>query len=119
MAVWLIGLPLLFVRRWPRAREAYAIYAVLFIVLSQTSMYVLDECFLTTIARWLWDQGPAHAVSREWFTVRVARFVFGMTPSHRSISRASEALVLITSVGALVSIFRSRREARRGQLHAV
>ena len=116
MAAWLIGLPLLFLRRWPRARVAYATYAVVFIVLSQASMFVLNECFLTTIARWVWEHEPARPVSHEWFTVRLARFVFGMAPSHRSISRATEALVLVTALGALVSVLRSRRRTRSARL---
>ena len=116
MAAWLIGLPLLFLRRWPRARVAYATYAVVFIVLSQASMFVLNECFLTTIARWVWEHEPARPVSHEWFTVRLVRFVFGMAPSHRSISRATEALVLVTALGALVSVLRSRRRTRSARL---
>lgn len=115
MTLWLVGLPLLFMRRWPRARVAYAGYALGFIVLSQTSMVVLNECFLTTLARWCWDQGPAHRVSHEWFTVRISRFVFGMAPSHRVISRATEALVFVTAAGALVSVLRSRRQHRTMQ----
>lgn len=118
MTVWLVGLPLLFLRRWPRARVAYATYAVVFIVLSQASMFVLNECFLTTVARWLWEHEPARPVSHEWFTVRISQFVFGMAPSHRVISRATEALVLITAVGALVSVLRSRRRMRVAELRA-
>src|SRR6185369_14576291 len=48
MAVWVLGLPLLFWRRFPRATWWYAVYAVTFIVLSQGSRIWLGECFLTT-----------------------------------------------------------------------
>jgi hypothetical protein len=116
MTVWLVGLPLLFVRRWPRTRMTYASYAVAFIVLSQASMFWLNECFLTTLARWVWEHEPARPVSHEWFTVRISRFVFGMAPSHRSISRATEALVMITALGALVSVLRARRHIRQTRI---
>jgi hypothetical protein len=107
MAAWVVGFPLLFVRQWRRARLAYAIYAVVFIVASQASRLLLGECFLTTAARWCWSHDPTRAVSNEWFTVRMARGVFGMAPSHRAIARLSEALVLATAAGVIVSIVRS------------
>lgn len=109
MAVWFLGLPLLFVRRWPRVRLGYAVYAVTFIVASQVSMLLLDECFLTTITRWCWAHDSTHVVSSEWFTVRLARAVFGMAPSQRLISRISEALVLVTAAGVIFSVVRARR----------
>lgn len=111
MVAWLVGFPLLFVRRWPRARLAYAAYAVLFIVASQASMIVLDECFLTTLTRWCWSHDPANVVSNDWFTVRVARAVFGMAPSRHVVASVSEALVLATAGAVIVSVFRSRRLA--------
>ena len=111
MVAWLVGLPLLFVRRWPRARLAYAAYAVLFIVASQASMIVLDECFLTTLTRWCWSHDPANVVSNDWFTVRLARAVFGMAPSRHVVSRISEALVLATAAGVIVSVLRAHRHA--------
>lgn len=111
MAAWVVGFPLLFVRRWPRARLAYAAYAVLFIVVSQASMILLDECFLTTVTRWCWSHDPTSVVSNDWFTVRLARAVFGMAPSRRVISWVSEALVLATAAAVIVSVFRSRRHA--------
>lgn len=109
MVVWLAGLPLLFVHRWKRVRLVYASYAALFIVLSQGSMLVLDECFLTTLTRWCWSHDPGHAVSNDWFTLRLARVVFGMAPSRRIISRLSEALILVTAAGVIVSVLRARR----------
>ena len=112
MASWLLGLPLLFVRRWPRARLWYALYAAAFIVLSQASMLLMGECFLTSLTRWCWAHGPMHAASNDWFTVRLARAVFGMAPSRRIISWLSEALVLATAAGVSVSVVRARRRTR-------
>lgn len=117
MVAWLVGFPLLFVRRWPRARLAYAAYAVLFIVASQASMIVLDECFLTTLTRWCWSHDAANVVSNDWFTVRLARAVFGMAPSRRVISRISEALVLTTAAGVIVSVLRAHRHAAPRTFH--
>lgn len=109
MVAWVGAFPLLFVKRWPRVRLVYATYAVTFIVLTQGSRLLLGECFLTTISRFCINHDPTRVVSSEWFTVRMARAVFGMAPSHRSISRLSEALVLATAVGVIVSIVRARR----------
>lgn len=102
MAAWVAGLPLLFWHRWPRLTRAYSLYAVAFIVVSQGSHWLLGECVFTTIARWC-ARSAAGPVSDEWFTVRVAQAIFHMAPSHRSVVWASEALILVTAVGMLVS----------------
>ena len=109
MVAWFAGFPLLFVKKWPRARLTYATYAVSFVVLSQASMIFMGECFLTTVTRWCWRHDPALVVSNDWFTVRLARVVFGMAPSRHFVSRISEVLVLATAAGVVVSVFRSRR----------
>ena len=104
MVLQVAGLPLLFWHRWPRLTRAYAIYAITFIVLNQLSKYTLGECFLTTLARLLW----AHAViaptdvPSEWFTVRLAQWVFHLTPSHRAVAIAGELLMFVTAIGVLV-----------------
>jgi hypothetical protein len=36
--------------------------------------------------------------------------VFGLIPSHKSITYASESLIFVTAAGALLSIFRHRSE---------
>lgn len=100
MVAWIAGLPLLFTRRWRRATRAFAVYAVAFVVVSQGSQWWLGECFLTTLARLAAGRGGA--ADPEWFTVRLARWVFGMAPSHRAVSRTFDALVLLTAVGTLV-----------------
>jgi len=102
MAAWVGGLPLLFWHRWPRLTRAYGIYAVVFIVVSQTSHALLGECVFTTIARWC-VRASSTPESDEWFTVRVAQAVFHLAPSHRSVVWASEALILVTAVGGLIS----------------
>jgi len=111
MVGWVAGLPLLFLPRYRRLARAYALYAVVFIVLNQGSRLFLGECFLTTLSRYLWEHGsaPAASVPGEWFTVRVARAVFHLTPSHRSIKILSEALIFVTAVGMLVSTRARRR----------
>jgi hypothetical protein len=111
MAAWVVGFPLLFVQRWPHARLAYATYAVLFVVLSQTSMFLLHECFLTKVASWCWGHDPSHFASNDWFTERLARAIFGMAPSRHLIARLSEALVLATVAGVILSVVHVRRHA--------
>jgi hypothetical protein len=111
MVVWVAGMPLLFWHRWPRLTRAYAIYAVTFAGISQISRKLLGECFITTIARYFWEHGspPRGADIDEWFTVRFSQAVFHMTPSHRSVVIVSEALIVVTAIGILVS----RRHLRR------
>ena len=108
MVAWLMGLPFLFFsRRYPQLTRAYGIYAIAFIVVSQLSQYVLGECFLTTIARWFWEHpsaGAAPAASHDWFTVRMAKAIFDMSPSERSIVILSEVLILLTAAGVLLSL---------------
>lgn len=104
MVVQVAGLPLLFWHRWPRLTQAYAIYAITFIVLNQLSKFTLGECFLTTLARMLWARAvidPADVPS-EWFTVRLAEWVFDLTPSHRAVALAGELLMFVTAIGVLV-----------------
>jgi hypothetical protein len=107
MLAWFVGLPLLVWRKYPRLTRAYALYALAFVVLSQLSYWVLGECFLTTMARTAWESQPVGTAPpdvEEWFTVRIARGVFGATPSHRSIVWLSEAAVVVTAALALRSL---------------
>jgi len=110
MVAWVAGMPLLFWRRYPRATRWYAIYAIVFIVLNQASKALLGECFLTTVARFLWERGgaPPGTAPEEWFTVRIAMAVFHMAPSHKAITLVAEALILVSAVGMLLSLRRSR-----------
>jgi hypothetical protein len=116
MALWVVGLPLLFVRRWPRISQVYALFAIAYILVNQVSYYLLGECILTTLSRAAWERAAiaigAHSPTREWFTVRLAQAVFGLSPSHRSIKLMSEALIFITAVGTAISLRRARSTAR-------
>ncbi len=110
MGLWILGLPLLFWPRWPGLTRAYALYAIVFVVLSQVSHFAIGECFLTTISRHLQRNGPADApalmASREWFTVRASKWLFDLIPSHRTIIIVSEILIFITALGELLRMRR-------------
>jgi hypothetical protein len=113
MAAWVLGLPLLFWHRWPKATRWYAGYAISFVVLSQLSHLALGECFLTTLAGAVAERmasAPAHV--DEWFTVRLARAVFGLVPSQRDVVIASEIGMVVTAAGVLFAL-RSRRRPPR------
>lgn len=102
IVTWVGGMPLLFWHRWPRLSMAYAIYAIAFVVANLTSAWLIDECFLTTIARFFWVHAPTHpAHTNEWFTVRFADLVFGLSPSHRSIKLITKVLILASAIGVL------------------
>lgn len=115
MVAWIAGLPLLFWHAYPRATRWYAGYAVVFVALNQASRLLLGECFLTTIARHLWEHGGARPQSApgEWFTVRLAMAVFHLTPSHGIITTVSEVLIFVTAVGMLFWLRRARVPVRR------
>ncbi len=118
MTAWIFGLPLLFLHRWPRLSRVYGVYAVVFVVVSQSSRWLLGECFFTTLARWCASSSPI-PVSEEWFTVRLAQMVFRMTPSHRAIVWVSEGLIFLTAIGVLASHnvwHRAQHHAERGSL---
>ncbi len=116
MGLWVLGLPLLFWQRWPRVTRAYSLYAVVFVVISQVSHFAIGECFLTTLARRLREHGPpdgaADAISRDWFVVRLTRWVFDMIPTHRTIIVVSEVLIFVTAIGELLWLRRSRDPRR-------
>ena len=99
MAAWVLGLPLLFSSRWPRLSRAYALYAIVFVTINELSLVLLRECFLTTLARMAWQRSDGLTVSHEWFTVRLAKAVFHLTPTHRSIKIMSEAFIFVTACG--------------------
>lgn len=112
MAVWLLGMPLLFWHGRPALTRAYAVYATVFVVVSQLSRPVFGECVFTTLARWLWNHQSGSsrgaAAPDEWFTVRLSRAVFAMAPSHRAIAVSSEILSAVAALGVLWSMRRLR-----------
>lgn len=114
LVAWIGGLPLLFWYRWPRLTRWYAIYALVFVALTQISYHLLGECFLTTIARFFFEQGdePLSPDIGDWFTVRLAKWVFGFAPSRRSIVYVWEAGVVLTAVGALIALSADRHQER-------
>jgi hypothetical protein len=113
MAAWVLGLPLLFLRRWTRLTRGFAVYAILFITLNLASRALFGGCFLTVLAQACWDHASREAgraqLSHEWFSVRLAEAVFRLTPSHRAVKLASEGLILLTAIGVLASPFRRGR----------
>lgn len=112
MVAWAAGLPLLFWKKHPRLTRAYAAYAISFILAYQSSRLFLGECFLTTLARALWERAGALPSSPdEWFTVRLSMAIFRMAPSHRAVTLAGQVLILITAIGMLVAL-RGRRTPR-------
>lgn len=113
MAAWILGLPLLFSTRWPRLARGYAVYAIAFVIVNQASYLLLGECFLTTMSRGFWQHADASSATDEWFTVRAAEAVFSLTPSHRAIKLASEALILATAIGVAFHGYTSVPRARR------
>jgi hypothetical protein len=117
MALWVLGLPLLFWHRFPRLTLGYAAYAIAFVVLNQLSMLLLNECFLTTLARVFWSATPHGGGTSvdEWFTVRFAREVFSLTPSHVTIKRLSEAFILVTAVGMVFTMRHHRQRRARDE----
>jgi hypothetical protein len=109
MVAWVLGLPLLFVRKHARAAAFYAVYAIAFVLLYQGSRLLLGECFLTSLSTWLWERGGATPGADEWFTVRVALAIFRVSPSHKAITIVGQALVLCTAMGMLVTLRRRRQ----------
>ena len=117
MMAWILGLPLLFWHRFPKLTLYYAIFSVLFIIVNQVSHYTLGECVFTTLARKCFQIAPHnHPVSDEWFTVRFAQLIFGLTPQHRSIKILSEVLIFISAVGGIILYIKKRRYGKKEQL---
>ncbi len=112
MAAWVLGLPLLFLRRWTNLTRAFALYAIAFVTLNVASRELLGECFLTALSQLCWDHAAREAgrapVPQEWFTVRLAEAVFRLTPSHRGVKLVSEGLILVTAIGVLASTIKKR-----------
>lgn len=114
MLAWVLGLPLLFWHRWPTFTRWYSRFAIAFIVLNQLSHFLIGECFLTTLSRAIWrlDAPDPHQVPSEWFTVRFAKAVFNLTPSHALIKRLTQVMIAITAAGMLWSMRAQRRRAK-------
>ena len=107
MLVWGAGLPLLFWHRWPALSRGYMVYSLVFIGASVGSQLVLGECFLTTLARDLAEQG-SNALLRQKasFTVRLVESVAGLRPTERLAVRLWELAIFVTCMGMLVHMWR-------------
>ncbi len=110
MVAWVFGLPLLFLRRWPRLSLGYAVFSIAFIVVNLISQALLGECCFTTLARYFWryDAAPLDPAYNEWFSVRLAYAIFHLTPSHQSVKRATELLILVTTIGVAQRLKRQK-----------
>lgn len=106
MVLWIVGLPLLFWHRYPKLTISYICYAFVFIIINQVSHYALGECILTTVERWCWQHSAQHEPTEQWFSVRFANFIFGLTPTHRDIKVVSEILIAISALGGLFSVYK-------------
>jgi hypothetical protein len=113
MAAWALGLPLLFWHRWPRLSFAYTLYAVVFVIASQGSQWVLGECFLTTFSRDLWAAAGVQADGT--FTGRLVNFVAGIRPRTESVLVIWEVAIVVTCLAVCWSLFVRYARRRRPQ----
>lgn len=109
MVAWVVGLPLLFWHRWPRASRVYIIYALVFVVITRASHAFLGECFLTTLSRDLWNASGAAVREHASFTVRLVNAVAGIRFTEHSAVLLWEAAVFICSAGMLWYLASARR----------
>jgi hypothetical protein len=100
MLVWGLGLPLLAWHHFPRLSRAYMRFAIAFVLISVVSHYVLGECVLTTMARWLWH-ASGNARDGAPFMTLLVNDIAGIRPSNRAVVHAWELAVLATSAGSL------------------
>jgi hypothetical protein len=114
IVAWVAGLPILFLRKWPRARKLYAVYALAFIALSKVSQWLLGACFLTRLSTLLWHAGTPHAPNEPetWFTVRFAEAVFHLRPSEDAVIVAWNVALAISCAGLLVHLHHARAQRR-------
>jgi len=108
MLAWGLGLPLLVWHRFERLSRAYMWFALVFVVLSVASNRILGECFLTTLARHLWQAGGGHRDGTP-FTVLFANTIAGIRPTAREAVLAWEAAIFFTSIGTLWCWRKTRR----------
>jgi hypothetical protein len=115
MIAWGLGLPLLFWHRYRRLSRGYMWFSLVFVSTSVLSRLVLGECFLTTLARYLWEAGGGFR-ERVPFTVLFANAVAGVRPSTRAAVLAWEIAIVTTSLGTLLCWRKTRRSEPRGRL---
>lgn len=110
MLVWGLGLPLLVWHRFERLSHLYTLFAASFVVSSVGSHWLLGECFLTSLARWLWHAAGAWRDSVP-FTVTLTNTIAGIRPSTRSAVFVWEIAIFVTSVGSLWSWRKAQRRS--------
>lgn len=113
MVAWALGLPLLVWHRWPRLSLGYTLYAIVFVLVSQVSHYLLGECFLTTLSRYWWELAGDHAAGT--FMVRLVNRVAGVRPDADAAVFVWEVAIFVTSVAVAWSLFHGHRLRRRGR----
>jgi hypothetical protein len=113
MLAWGLGLPLLFWHRFEKLSHFYTLFAMAFVLTTLGSHLLLGECFLTSLARMLWQASGALQENVP-FTVILTNTIAGIRPSTRGAVLAWELAVLVTSLGSLWSWrkARSRRAAK-------
>ena len=84
-------------------------FAIGFVLISVVSHYVLGECVLTTVARWLWRRAGAGRDDASFMAVLV-NTIAGIRPSNRTGVHVWELAVLATSVGSLWCWARTTRK---------
>lgn len=107
MVIWILGLPLLFWHKYKKLSFAYCIFSIFFIIVNLTSQYFLGHCVLTSIAGFFWERSSSHVDTTEWFVTRFTRLIFNMTPTHILIKRLTEIIIMISSIGVLLFLFKS------------
>ena len=106
MLAWGLGMPLLFWHRFPRWTRAYMWFSMVFVVVSVASRALLGECFLTTLARELWNSGGGFR-ERVPFTVIATEWIAGIRPTTREAVLLWEVAVFATSAGGLWCWYRT------------
>jgi hypothetical protein len=107
MVIWILGLPLQFWQRFNRLSLIYCIFSIVFIIVNQVSQYTLGECVFTAIANWFYSHSNSGSTN-EWFIVRMTKFIFGLTPTHKSIKIATEVLIGISAVGGVFRLMKRK-----------
>lgn len=108
MLAWGLGLPLLVWHRFERLSHFYTLFAVLFVVSSVGSHWAIGQCFLTALARWLWEASGTWR-NAEPFTVIIVNTVAGIRPTTQTAVSVWQIAVLVTSLGGLWSWRKAQR----------
>jgi len=107
MLAWGLGLPFLFWHRFERLSQAYTLFAVVFVIATVASNSALGECFLTRVARELWEASGGYR-DRVPFTVLLTNTIAGIRPSDRGVVLLWEGAVLVTALGSVWSWWKAR-----------